>query len=42
MHVFFLALMLSGPAAPSPLPPPAIVMPAPVCEPGQPCKLHGR
>jgi len=40
---------LHGPAAPLPLPPPAGMlramlraMPAPVCEPGTPCKLHGR
>ena len=32
---------LFGPAASSPVPPPAL-MPAPVCEPATPCKLHGR
>jgi hypothetical protein len=39
--LFFTAPIMRGPASPHPVPPPA-VMPAPVCEPGTPCKLHGR
>jgi len=31
-----------GPATPVPVPPPSAAMPAPVCEPGSPCKLHGK
>lgn len=44
LFLALLALVLRGPASPHPVPPPSIVrseMPAPVCEPGKPCCLHG-